>query len=328
MEFRQGYDVEGLHLDRRHGSAGAGVRPRNAGLQVYDGEILDGVGPRGQPIVERDIWDSVCALLADPKRHTGKSPGRKHLLSGIAICGVCHRPIGSAVRSTKDGNRAVYQCKRLGCMKIVRDLVQTDKRVVVSVTGRLAAPDATATLVKPTVNTTALPDQIDMLRAQITEAEADYDDGEITAARMNARIDRVNAKLAPLEDKLLGAHMSRDVKDLAGKRDAAQRFAKLPLDRRRGVIDTLATGPFTRSARVAGSIRRRSPSTGSEHPHHLALTRRGCGILVRCDILSHARGIRRVPARVVHFQSGCRLPRAVNPSVTHAGSSEPSSPNA
>ena len=58
---------------------------------------------------------------------------------------------------------------------------------------------------------------------------------------MNARIDRINAKLAPLEEKLLRRHMSRDVKDLAGKPDAAERFAALPLDRRRGVIDTLAT---------------------------------------------------------------------------------------
>lgn len=35
--------------------------------------------------------------------------------------------------------------------------------------------------------------------------------------------------------------MSADVRTLAGKRDAAKRFAALPLDRRRGVIDTLAT---------------------------------------------------------------------------------------
>ena len=35
--------------------------------------------------------------------------------------------------------------------------------------------------------------------------------------------------------------MSADVRTLAGKPDAAKRFAALPLDRRRGVINTLAT---------------------------------------------------------------------------------------
>ena len=59
--------------------------------------------------------------------------------------------------------------------------------------------------------------------------------------------------------------MSRDVKDLAGKPDAAERFEALPLDRRRGVIDTLAVVTIHRQpAPAAGSIPRRSPSTGSE----------------------------------------------------------------
>ena len=40
----------------------------------YDGEILDGVKPAWKPIVKRDVWESVCALLADPKRHTGNHP--------------------------------------------------------------------------------------------------------------------------------------------------------------------------------------------------------------------------------------------------------------
>lgn len=217
------------------------VRARNAGLQTYDGEVLEGVTPAWSAVIQRDVWESVCKLLADPKRHTGKSPGRKHLLSGIAICGVCLKPMGTTVRKTKGrGNRVVYQCKRLGCMKIARDLELTDRRVVDTITKRLAQPDAAVTLSKPTVDTKALRDQIDVLRAQIAEAKHDYDEGLIGARRMNARIQRASEKLAPLEDKLLGAHMSRDVKELAGKPDAAERFAALPLDRRRGVIDRLA----------------------------------------------------------------------------------------
>ena len=248
------WNSEGLKTAKGYTWTGGTVRQvlsraRNAGLQVYDGEILDGVSPTWPAIVKREVWESVCKLLADPKRHTGKSQGRKHLLTGIAICGVCHKPMGTTARKTKGGNRVVYQCKRLGCMKIVRDLEKTDKRVIDSITRRLAKPDAAVTLAKPTVDTAALRDKIDVLRAQIAEAEHDYDDGQITAARMNARIDRVNEKLRPLEDKLLGAHMSRDVKDLAGKPDAAERFAKLPLDRRRGVIDTLATVTIERQRR-------------------------------------------------------------------------------
>ncbi len=215
-------------------------RARNAGVQVYDGEVIEGVQTTWPAIVERDVWESVCNLLADPKRHTGKSPGRKHLLSGLAICGACGKSMGTAIRGTSRGKRVVYQCKRLGCMKIVRDLAKTDKLVVGIITRRLAEPDAAVTLARPTVDTAALRDKITTLRAQIAEAEADYDEGQITAARMNARIDRVNEKLGPLEEKLLGANTSRILDGLAGQPDAAERFAALPLDRRRAVIDTLA----------------------------------------------------------------------------------------
>jgi DNA invertase Pin-like site-specific DNA recombinase len=225
------------------------LRPRNAGLQVYDvhgahrnghSAILEGVETPWPAIVSRDEYEAVCALLADPKRHTGKSPGRVYLLSGIALCGKCGKAVGSGARRLKRGGyRPVYQCKH--CLKIVRDLEKTDERVIQSVTKRLAQPDAAATLAKPAVDTAGLRGQIDLLRAQIAQAEHDYDDGLITAQRMNARIERTNAKLAPLHDKLIGVHMSRDVRELAGKPDARERFDALPLDRRRGVIDTLAT---------------------------------------------------------------------------------------
>jgi DNA invertase Pin-like site-specific DNA recombinase len=236
------------------------LRASNAGLVVYgvkghknrQDAVLEGVQAARPAIVKRDVWDSVCTLLADPKRHTGKSPGRRYLLSGIAVCGDCGKTMGSTIRITDSGKRAVYQCKRVGCMKIVRDLDKTDQRVIDTITRRLAKPDAAVTLAKPTVDTAALRDAITELEGQITAANAEYDDGIIDGRRLQGRVDRVNEKLAPLKDKLLGVHMSRDIKELAGKPDAAARFAALPLDRRRGVIDTLATVTIHRQVKKGG----------------------------------------------------------------------------
>ena len=79
--------------------------------------------PAWKPIVDRDVWESVRRYLADPKRFTGRSMGRKHLLSGIAYCGECGKRMGTCLKPTKSGSkRVVYQCKNVGCMKIVRDL--------------------------------------------------------------------------------------------------------------------------------------------------------------------------------------------------------------
>ena len=241
-----GWNEQGLKTSKGNTWTGGQVRaillrPRNAGLAIYDGQVLTDVEAAWDPIVDRELWESVCKLLADPKRHTGKSQGRKHLLSGIAICDVCHRAMGTTMRKLKSGgNRPVYQCKRLGCMKIVRDLGLTDERVIDSITQRLAQPDAAVTLARPTVDGKALRAQIEALRAQIKDAEHEYDEGIIDGRRLAGRLERVNEKLAPLQDKMLGSHMSRDVKDLAGKADARQRFDALPLDRRRGVVDMLA----------------------------------------------------------------------------------------
>lgn len=49
-------------------------RPRTAGLMVHQGEVLEGVDAPWEPILTRDVWAAVCAVLDDPKRRT--SPGK------------------------------------------------------------------------------------------------------------------------------------------------------------------------------------------------------------------------------------------------------------
>ena len=83
-----------------------------------------------------------------------------------------------------------------------------------------------------------------------------------------ARIDRINEKLALINDKLLRrAHVPPTSRSSPGTPRPPNSSTTLPLDRQRGVIDTVATVTIHRQkSRVAGSTRRRSPSTGSERP--------------------------------------------------------------
>jgi site-specific DNA recombinase len=247
LKTSKGYEWEGSKVRQLL------LRPSIAGLAVHNGEILDGVTPAWKPIVDRDTWESVRKYLADPKRFTGRSMGRKHLLSGIAYCGECGRRMGTMSKPTKSGTkRLAYQCKNMGCMKIVRDLIRTDELVIGVITERLSDPEAARKLAKPAVDTKELHERIDTLRKLITATREEYNDGLIDARDRNARIERTLEKLGPLEDRLLGSHMSRDVKELAGRHDAAERFEALPLDRRRGVIDTLTTVTIHRQARAGG----------------------------------------------------------------------------
>ncbi|MCK8645634.1 recombinase family protein [Mycobacterium colombiense] len=235
------------------------MRPRNAGLAVYGGDIpradngtrlatwngsaciLEGVETDWPAIISRDTYDAVCAVLANPKRLTGKSPGRVNLLTGLAICGHCKKPIGSGLVRTKRAGvkRPVYTCKH--CRKITRDMASVDQKVIDVITARLARPDAAKVFARPTVDTKALTAEADKYRALIAAAEADYDNGDIDAKRMNARISMIQPKLDAVTVQLLGSSTSRVLDGLVGEPDAAERFDKLPLDRKRAVIDTIAT---------------------------------------------------------------------------------------
>lgn len=82
------------------------LRPRNAGIVVHRGKVLEGVEAAWEPLVEREEYESVVALLTDPERTT--APGRKptYLLSSIARCGVC----GGPMRSARANKRGYYRC--------------------------------------------------------------------------------------------------------------------------------------------------------------------------------------------------------------------------
>lgn len=62
--------------------------PRNAGIRCYydEEQAAAGVWPA---IIDQDTYRKALAILDDPARRTTPGPTRKHLLSGIILCGKC-----------------------------------------------------------------------------------------------------------------------------------------------------------------------------------------------------------------------------------------------
>lgn len=91
------------------------VTPKVAGLRVYQGEVLDGVETQWQPILDRETWESVCAILNDPARFTGIRTGN-YPLNGLLWCALCREPLKAMPRQ---GTRC-YGCKKDtgGCGRI------------------------------------------------------------------------------------------------------------------------------------------------------------------------------------------------------------------
>jgi hypothetical protein len=70
-----------LHLRR------VSQNPRIAGLRVHQGKVI---GPGNwEPILDADTLHGIIAFLNDPSRKNALAFERRHLLPGIAKCGIC-----------------------------------------------------------------------------------------------------------------------------------------------------------------------------------------------------------------------------------------------
>jgi site-specific DNA recombinase len=119
-------------------------RPRNAGLMEHNGKIT---GSAMWPaIVSETEWRGVVAILSDPARRTSPGPDRAHLLSWIAVCGVCGAPVVCTNSGSGERKRPVYRCKEDTRGHVARDEAAVDEYVTRLVIAVLSRPDAAKVL--------------------------------------------------------------------------------------------------------------------------------------------------------------------------------------
>jgi DNA invertase Pin-like site-specific DNA recombinase len=118
------------------------ARPRYAGL------MPDGVSKAAwDPVLDRETWEQVSAVLNARAAGFGYATNtRKHLLSGIALCGTCGKPLRAKMSQGK-GNRRYqtgYTCVTPGCKGVWRDRDGLDAYVGRMTVNRLDHPDKPA----------------------------------------------------------------------------------------------------------------------------------------------------------------------------------------
>ena len=90
------------------------MNARYAGFIQHDGETVPG---SWEPVVSEDTWRAARAKLTDPARRTSPGSGRKYLLSGVLVCGVCGGPVYGRPTNMKGKGRTStagkfsYTCK-------------------------------------------------------------------------------------------------------------------------------------------------------------------------------------------------------------------------
>jgi len=214
------------------------TRPRNAGLVEHRGVVLDGVSAAWDPVVSEDEWRAVTTLVLDPTRRTNPSPSRRHLGTGLYLCGRCDD--GTTLTSGTGNQGLRYRCRRQS--HLTRLGKPLDDLVLVVLEARLRQPDASALLAQPE-------DQQEDDRNQAAATEARLR-AEHLAAAFGSGLISVDAFTA-------GAAAAQEIVDQHAAR-LAQRAAGGALA---GVIDT--ANPGDAFAALAADARSGSATFGA-----------------------------------------------------------------
>jgi DNA invertase Pin-like site-specific DNA recombinase len=212
------------------------TRPRNAGLMEHQGKII---GKAEWPaIVPEAEWRALDDKLADPKRRTnGHGPNRKWLGSGLYRCECGAKLICSASnKGTKE-----YRC-RDGCGRLSRRRADVDALVTKVIVERLRRSDVASLVARDRGDDVrALESQAVALRSRLDSLASFYAQGVIDAQQLTEGTKEINVAVAEVRDKIGKLYDGSALAGIIDTDDAGSAWLEASLDRKRAVLDALAT---------------------------------------------------------------------------------------
>ncbi|WP_068324997.1 recombinase family protein [Janibacter terrae] len=163
------------------------LSPTNAGLRVHRGEV---VGDAAWPaLISREDHDRISELLNAPGRNRRLTADSTavHLLSGIAVCGLCGGPMR---RLNPKRARPNYTCR--DCMKIARAQAPLDQHVTDVTLALLEGIDA-STIDAPSPEAEAARAEADALERRLEGFTIAGAEGEVSPAALA----KIEARLLP-----------------------------------------------------------------------------------------------------------------------------------
>ncbi len=176
-------------------------------LPRYAGLMPDGEGAAAWPAaLERETWERLRLVLdSRAAAFPGHGNARRHLLSGIAVCGACGDPLlaRQARRSIDRGIEAshVYGCVKPGCRRVHRLASHLDAYVGRMVVNRLNNP------LNPEREAPAAPDlaaewaALAREQAETQRIAADYGASAGRLSLLMARLDAIDDRMAELRER-------------------------------------------------------------------------------------------------------------------------------
>lgn len=199
------------------------VKPRYAGMRTYYSEV---VHQGDWSIVDGDTWRTAHAILTAPGRQLAPT-ARKHLLSGLLLCGKCEKPVGSSFNL-----HPIYKCKH--CGGVSRQMEPIDRlaqKLIVDFMGTKEAQELLIDRSRPDVG--ELRRRESVLLAKIDQLAIDNINGLLTGRQVKVATDHIQAELEQIKKSLRQGGRSKAVEDLV---DNPPLWKGYTLDRRRMVI--------------------------------------------------------------------------------------------
>ena len=221
------------------------LRPRNAGLIVHRGEVLEGVEAPWEPILSRDVWQAVATLLTDPSRRTSPGNTPRWLGSGLYRCGHpdCisgHPPSTLTVNGAVNGRHRTrrYRCRQ---QHLTRAAELLDTYVGKVIAHRLARKDAADLLTppEPGVDHAKLTRDAEALRRKLREARRLWRDDVFTDGEYRVERAELQTRLTAVEERQRAASGRDPLAGIAGRADAGEVWKRLDLGRQRAILDAL-----------------------------------------------------------------------------------------
>jgi DNA invertase Pin-like site-specific DNA recombinase len=205
--------------------------PGYNGRRVYQGQD---VGPaQWEPLVDELTWHSAQKILNDPGRQQMRPTTVQHLLSGIAVCGVCNGPL--RVGKNRQSGR-VYQCYESFCVTIPKDLLEAYvQEVVIKWLEDPSAAEAFSDEPIQQVIADALAEEA-RLTTELGTARAAAKAGKLSVLSLIAVEEGLLPKIEAARAALSGIGLPPAVGELLGKPDADDRWSELTLEQKREVL--------------------------------------------------------------------------------------------
>lgn len=214
------------------------MRPRNAGLSVYRGDVI---GPASwEPVVDEADWQALVSLLLSPDRRRSSSNELTRIGVGLFLCGRCKELTRVESTTTKSATMKerlpAYRCPTRHLSRVVAPL---DAFVGELVIERLLRPDAVNLLDEGRAEVTPLRRQLSTVRSRLDEQARLHAQGVIDGRQLTTGTQLLRAEAADLESRITAATAGSALAGVADAEDVRAAWEGLPMGRRRTVVAAL-----------------------------------------------------------------------------------------